>query len=293
VEALDEALGDILDVKACCQPWHANLIGEACAFRGIDQFMLDMYDRPEWAHQLMDTLAEGAWRQLKSVEEAGVLTLNNGHHYNDSGGIGYSDELPSLPPPPGEGRGEGAVASSPSSRAAVGEGEGGSGVRQPSPCAGGAASHVRLRDLWGFGVAQEAVGIGPAQHEEFLLNYQLRMLNHYGLNAYGCCEPYHTKYRMLEKVPRLRRVSVSPWSDLATSAEACRDRWIISWKPNPAMVVGRFDTDWIRQTIRGMLETTRGCVVEMVHKDTFTVNNDRSRLETWAKIAREEIARAG
>ena len=58
------------------------------------------------------------------------------------------------------------------------------------------------------------------------------------------------------------------------------------------MVVGRFDQDWIRQTIREMLQPTRGCVVEMIHKDTFTVNNDRSRLETWAKIAREEIARA-
>ena len=212
--------------------------------------MLDMYDRPQWVHQLMDFLAEGVWRQIKSLEDAGDLTLNNGHHYNDSGGIGYSDELPA---PDFDGK------------------------------------HVRLKDLWGFGVAQEAVGIGPAQHEEFLLNYQLRMLNHYGLNAYGCCEPYHTKYKMLEKVPRLRRVSVSPWSDLAVSAEACRDRWILSWKPNPAMVVGRFDQDWIRQTIRGMLEVTRGCVVEMVHKDTFTVNDDRSRLETWARIAREEI----
>jgi hypothetical protein len=252
VEALREALGDILQVQACCPPWHANLIGEACALRGIDQFMLDMYDRPEWAHQLMAFLTEGVWRQVRSLEESGVLTLNNGHHYNDSGGIGYTTELP----------------------AADFDGE-----------------HVRLRDLWGFGVAQEAVGIGPAQHEEFILNYQLRMLQHYGLNAYGCCEPYHAKFGMLERVPRLRRVSVSPWCDLEVAAHACRDRWILSWKPNPAMVVGRFDQDWIRQTVRGVLETTRGCVVEMVHKDTFTVEHDRSRLETWARIARDEIGR--
>lgn len=251
-EALDEVLGDILRVKVHCGPWHANLVGEACALRGIGQFMLDLYDRPGWVHELMTFLAEGVHRQVRYLEDSGLLTLNNGHHYNDSGGIGYSDELP---------------------------GPGYDG------------QHVRLQDLWGFGVAQEAVGIGPAQHEEFILRYQLRMLQHYGLNAYGCCEPYHTKFAMLEKVPRLRRVSISPWCDLEASAQACRDRWIFSWKPNPALVVGRFDPERIRAYIRRTLEITRGCTLEMIHKDTFTVEGDRRRLEAWTRIAREEIDR--
>jgi hypothetical protein len=150
---------------------------------------------------------------------------------------------------------------------------------------------VRLRDLWGFGVAQEAVGIGPVQHEEFILRHQLRILDEYGLNAYGCCEPYHTKLAMLERVPRLRRVSVSPWCDLERSAAACHGRWVLSWKPNPAMVVGRFDPGRLRGALRHTLAMARGCAVEMVHKDTFTVEGDRSRLETWARLAREEIDR--
>jgi len=251
-DAVAAALGDILEVRVHCPPWHANLIGEACALRGIDQVMLDMYDRPAWLHQLTGFLAEGVCRQVRQLEAEGRLTLNNEHHYNDSGGIGYTDELPT---PGFDGR-------------------------------------VRLQDLWGFGVAQEAVGIGPAQHDEFILEYQLRLLHHYGLNAYGCCEPYHTKFGMLERVPRLRRVSISPWCELEASAEACRDRWILSWKPNPALIVGRFDPERIRADVRRTLEATRGCVVEMVHKDTFTVEHEPQRLETWARIAREEVDRA-
>jgi hypothetical protein len=252
LSAMNEMLGDLLEVRAHCPPWHANLIGEACALRGIEQFMLDMHDRPEWVHRLMGFLAEGVYRQVQYLEAQGHLTLNNGHHYNDSGGLGYTNGLPA----PGF------------------DGE-----------------RVRPADLWGFGVAQEAVGIGPAQHEEFILNYQLRMLQRYGLNAYGCCEPYDTKFAMLDKVPRLRRVSVSCWCDIERSAEACRDRWVFSWKPNPAMVVGRFDPDRIRQHIRRTLEVTRGCTVELVHKDTFTIDHEPARLETWARIAREEIDR--
>jgi len=253
VDALGDVFADILPVRVHCSPPMANLIGEACALRGIDQLMLDMYDRPAWVHELMGFLAEGVLRLTKYLEGNGYLTLNNRGHYNDSGGVGFSDEL---------------------------------------PAAGFDRVHVRLCDLWGFGVAQEAVGIGPDQHDEFILHYQLRMLEHYGLNAYGCCEPYTTKLAMLERVPRLRRVSVSPWCDVEVAAEKLADRAIFSWKPNPAMVVGRFDPERIRATIRRTLDVTQGCVVEMIHKDTFTIDHDPSRLETWARIAHEEIDRA-
>ena len=44
--------------------------------------------------------------------------------------------------------------------------------------------------------------ISPAQHEEFVLNYQLRLLERCGLNSYGCCESYDHKFDMLKnRVP--------------------------------------------------------------------------------------------
>jgi|YNPNPStandDraft_1061719.scaffolds.fasta_scaffold08852_2 hypothetical protein len=252
-EAVGEVFADLLPVRLHCGPPIANLIGEATALRGIDQVMMDMYDRPQWLHRLMDFLAEGLVRWACYLEEKGYLTLNNRNHYTDSGGIGYTDELPA---PDFDGQ------------------------------------RVRLRDLWGFGVAQELAGVSPAQHEEFVLNYQLRLLEHFGLNAYGCCEPYTNKFDLLRKVPRLRRVSVSPWCDIETAAEKLQDRYIFSWKPNPAMLVGHFDPERIRAYIRRTLQVARGCVVEIIQKDTFTLEHQPARLETWARIAREEVERA-
>ena len=214
--------------------------------------MWDMVDNPKWLHQLMDFLAEAMMRRVRYLEQSGYLTLNNGHHYNDSGGIGYSRDLPS---------------------------------------ADYDGQNVHLRDLWGFGVAQELALVGPSQHEEFVLNYQLRLLSECGLNAYGCCESYAQKFDMLEKVPRLRRISVSPWCDVEVAARAIQDRYIYSWKPNPAMLVGNFNPDAIRAYIRRTLDVARGCVIELVHKDTFTIEREPARLETWARIAREEIDR--
>ena len=251
-DAVSEVFEDILEVRVACALPHVNLIGDACALRGIEQLMLDMYERPEWLHQLMAFVAEGFTRQVNHLEEHGHLTLNNGPHYVDCGGIGYSTELPS-PNDDGE--------------------------------------HVRLRDLWTHGMAQEMAWVGPEQHEEFVLRYQLPVLQRCGLTAYGCCEPYTWKFDMVKKIANLRRVSVSPWCDIEVAAQALEDAYIYSWKPNPAMLVGRYDPDAIRSYIRRTLEITRDCVLEIILKDTITLDHEPARVETWARIAREEIDR--
>jgi hypothetical protein len=252
LEATGDALGDVLPVCIHCRLPAANLIGEATTLRGLEQVMIDMHERPQWLHELMGFITEGFMAGVRYLEENGYLTLNNGHHYNDSGGLGYSTEL---------------------------------------PAPGFDGQHVRLRDLWGFGVAQELAWVGPVQHEEFVLNYQLRLLEQCGLNAYGCCESYAKKFAMLKRIPRLRRISVSPWCDTQVTARELEERYVISWKPNPAMIVGQFSPDAIRAYIRQNLEAMRGCVVEIVHKDTFTIEHEPQRLETWCRIAREEIER--
>jgi len=90
------------------------------------------------------------------------------------------------------------------------------------------------------------------------------------------------------KIPNLRRISVSPWADLRIAAEQLQDKYVFSWKPNPAQICGRFDEDRIRQDIRSTLDITEGCVLEMILKDTHTCDNDPSRLSAWVRIAQEE-----
>ncbi|MBI2941733.1 MAG: hypothetical protein HYY04_14980 [Chloroflexi bacterium] len=252
LEAVGELFGDLLPIRLCGVRLGANLIGTVCRLLGLNQVMVDMYDRPGLVHALMEHVTRGTLRMLDYLEVNGHLTLNNRNHYTDSGGIGYTDEL---------------------------------------PASGSDGRRVGLGDLWGFGVAQELALVSPAQHEEFVLQYQLRVLERFGLNAYGCCESLDRKFEMLKRVPRLRRVSVSPWCNQREAADKLGDRCIFSRKPNPALLVGQFDPEVLRADVRQTLEIARDCVLEMILKDTFTVQREPERLTTWIRIAREEIER--
>lgn len=232
--------------------WSLGLIGEWALLRGLEQIMLDMYDNPSFLHRAMRFLMEGRKAWLQSLEDQGLLSLNNGNHYVGSGGFGFTHELP-----------------------------------QPDM-----NGKVRTIDMWGFAEAQEISGVSPAMHEEFVLQYQIPLLERFGLNCYGCCEPLHHKLSIVKKVPRLRRISISPWCDRKIAAEELQDQYIYSWKPNPADIAAvRFDPDRVRAYIRETLEITRGCVVEIILKDTHTCCNEPHRFDMWTRIAREEVDR--
>jgi hypothetical protein len=90
-------------------------------------------------------------------------------------------------------------------------------------------------------------------------------------------------------VPRIRRISVSPFTNVDRSAEILKDRCIYSWKPNPSMLVGEFNEEFIRAYIRHTLDVAKDCVLEIILKDTHTCENQPVRMHRWLQIAREEI----
>jgi hypothetical protein len=252
LEIASDLLGDILAVRLHRRiDVDCSLIGHLVCLRGLKEIMLDMCDRPQWLHRVMAFLTEAAGRLLDQVEQMPNLSLNNGDDYVGSGGVGYTDDLP----------------------------------------APGFNGRVRLRDLWGGAEAQELALVSPMMHEEFVLRYQGRLLERFGLNCYGCCEDVTHKMDVIKRhIPRLRRLSVSPWTDLRVAAEALQDRVVFSWKPNPAPVTLDFDEDRIRREINQCLDIADGCIVEMILKDTHTVQGRPDRLHNWARIANEVTA---
>lgn len=218
--------------------------------RGIDQLFMDLVDNPPMVHRAIGRIIEGHIAMVRSFEKQGLLSIGNRNHYVGSGGVAYTRELPQKD---FDGR------------------------------------HVRPMDLWGFATAQIFSEVSPAMHEEFALQHEKRVLELFGLNCYGCCEPLHNKLDLIFRhIPRLRRVSISPWADIEKSAAQIGKRCIFSWKPNPAIVAGeRWDPVAVRKTLRSFCEKTRGCVVEMIMKDTHTCRNQPQRMWDWVKIARE------
>jgi hypothetical protein len=124
---------------------------------------------------------------------------------------------------------------------------------------------------------------------EFVFPYQLPLLERFGLNCYGCCEPVDRRLDAILSIPRLRRISVSPWSDQDICAERIGKRFVYSRKPNPAHVCSGFNERAVREDLRSTLRYSSGLNLEIVLKDTHTVQFDRTRIPRWVAIAREEI----
>jgi hypothetical protein len=233
--------------------WTVGLTWTAVLLVGLEQFMLMMCDDPEAVHQLMAWLRDEQSNFMDWHEKQGLLTLMSGSHYVGSGGVGCTDDLPGIDFMPG--------------------------------------TPARICDIWGFAESQETVGISPAMFEEFILPYQLPMLERFGLNCYGCCEPVHSRIDSILTVPRLRRVSVSPWADEEIMAEKLHGRAIFSRKPHPATVCLGFREEAVRDDIRSTLQTAGEGSLELIMKDTHTVENEPWRLTRWVEIAYEEIDR--
>jgi hypothetical protein len=252
----EETLGDRLKVRLkTVWWWTLGMTWTLINLRGLQQMMFDMLDHPDELHAVMAFLRDGTLARLDHLERNGLLSLNNDGAYVGSGGFGWTHELP----------------------------------------APGFTGHVRTQDMWGFGESQETVGVSPAMFEEFIFPYQLPLLARFGLNCYGCCEPLDKRWRLVERFPHLRRVSVSPWSNQDLMAERLGPHYIFSRKPRPAdLAMPAFDEDLVRRDLRDTMQIARrhDCRLEVIMKDNHTIANDPRRVTRWVEIAREEAERA-
>jgi len=245
-----ETLGDLLAVRLkTTWWWSVGMTWLLIRLRGLAQIMYDMFDHPDGLHRLMAFLRDGHQARLDFLEQNGLLSLNNDGSYVGSGGFGWTHELP-----------------------------------QPD-----FDGHVHTRDLWALAESQETVGISPHMFAEFVFPYQLPLLERFGLSCYGCCEPLDKRWPIVEQIPNLRRVSVSPWSERAQMAERLGSRYVYSMKPSPTdLAMDTFDEERIRAELRAALRTTRDCRVEVIMKDNHTIRNDPQRVVRWVQIARQE-----
>ena len=152
---------------------------------------------------------------------------------------------------------------------------------------------VARRNLWVFTEAQEFEKVSPAMHEEFLLRYQLPLIEPYALSAYGCCEDLTRKLDMLRKIPNLRRASVTPWTDLRTAVEKMGEGYVLSWRPNPTDMLCSFDPERVRRILREAMAIAGECCIEVYLKDIETVEGHPEHLREWTRVVREVVDEYG
>ena len=150
--------------------------------------------------------------------------------------------------------------------------------------------HVRIKDLWGRGESQEFQGVSPAQHEEFLLQYQKPILGRSGLTFYGCCEDLTNKIPLILSIPNLRRFICSPWTDLGKLVDAVGDRYCIEWRQKATDVAYAPDLSAARKHLVDGFERAKGSYIMVVLQELETVNHNPHRLRDWATLAKEVAA---
>lgn len=231
--------------------WTQGMTWTAIKLVGLEEFMLAMHDEPDGLRGLMAFLRDDHIQTLEWHEERGLLTLNNEDDYVGSGGGAYTDCLPQADYSPG----------------------------QPA----------RVKDLWGLSESQETVGVSPTMFGEFIFPYQLPVIARFGLACYGCCEPVDKRWTYVKQIPNLRRVSVSPWSDVVVMAENLGTDYVFSRKPSPALVSADWHEDQVAADLHETITATKGLNVEIVLKDVHTVRGEPWRFQRWVELARQAI----
>ena len=253
---LEELLGDLLPLRLVTGHIGNTMLTQAMVtLMGMEAYFMAMYDNPDGVHRLMGYLRDNALVVMRWAESEGLLRVNNGNEASFGSSYNFTTKLPA----PGH-TGPGA----------------------------------RLCDLFGSSNSQETVGVAPAMFHEFCFPYYRDVCEPFGLLYWGCCEPADPFWDDLQRLPHLKKVSISRWADEHFMGEALRGTDVIySRKPNPNLlgVDVTLDEDaWARE-IRTTLDATRGVGLEFIVRDVYTVHGNLSKPRRAVEIAREQISR--
>jgi hypothetical protein len=260
--ALQDVFGDILPARignydffspepgddGFCGNFFFGLTWQVYRFIGNDGLLYWVYDAPDAIRQLMGYMERDRVELFRFLERENLLVANTDTQMAGPRAYGYCSQLP--------------------------------GPDHAGP--------VKLKDLWGWAESQETINISPAMFKEFVLPHLAALSSLFGLVYYGCCEPVHDRLDLLMAgIPNLRSVSVSGWSDIARVAEMLGRRYVYSRKPTPALVSGANPPwDLARQDMEKTWRATKNCCVELLFRDLYSVDRERSRIAAWVAMAK-------
>lgn len=251
---IESLIGDIMpvNIKNKSMEWVFGITGRVIILMGMENMFMSLMDSPEEMMRLLNMIRDSLLDFSRWMEREGLLTLNNGNDYAGAGSYGFTKELP----------------------------------------ADGFAGKARCKDLWANMNSQESVGLSPEMFRDYIYPSYRDLAKEFGMVYYGCCEPVHEIWEScIRDMPNLRKVSVSAWCNQQFMGNALRGSKVIySRKPSPNYIgVGDFVPEAYADHIAETLDAARGCQLEIIHRDIYSLNGDRTRPGLAIKIARELI----
>lgn len=251
LEIHQDLLGDILDVQWTGNTYIAfSWMETYTKIRGYENALFDLYDYPEQMHKILAVLEKGYLNLYQQQLDLGLLSMNNGCQYNGTGGFGYTNDIKA--PAPGE--------------------------------------KLTFKNLWAYAESQEFISVSPEMTKEFAIDYEKRLLEKFGLSAYGCCDNLEKKVPDILNIDNIRRISVSPWADVESMRDQIGMKAIFSCKPNPSYITGGWDEDLMRKDTMRLMQAGKGTAFEIILKDTHTIQ-DPQDFRKWTDLCRECAAK--
>ena len=253
VETARDLFSGIAEVRLQGFILHLGVWDFITQWMGVENCYIELMDRPEMMHAIMERLTEATLDQIEQINRLGLYDVNtNMCHCSYT----FSDTLPGVD------------------------------CDRDNPT---------TRDGWAFGLAQLFTSVSPEITAEFEVPYMQRLFPHFGSIYYGCCDRLDDRLDIIARMPNIRKISCSPWSDRENFAANLPKEYIMSNKPSPALLAqSAFDEDTVRADLRRTIRAAKdhGLRLEMILKDISTVKYEPQRLWRWAEIAEEETLRA-
>ncbi len=152
-----------------------------------------------------------------------------------------------------------------------------------------AGDRVASTDRYGYLESQESAGISAEMFDEFLMPHFVKFASKFKLLMFGCCEPVHNLMPVLQRLPGLRKVSVTPWCDLRKLADTCRQDVIWCRKPIPLLLCGEvFQPDDLQSHLQETLDIGKDYFIEFVYRDTNLLTGKMTdRVAQFCRMIRE------
>ncbi len=247
-----DIIGDLMPIvqKNKSLEWTCGISQRIIELMGMEALMYAILDCPNVVKELYDFVCEDIINIYRIMEKNNALTANNKNDYAGAGSYGFTKEL------------------------------------NPQ-------GNITSKMLWGNMNSQETTVISPEMYEEFVFPSYLKLSREFGLTYYGCCEAVDSIWNnCVSKLNNLRKVSVSAWCNEEFMGEALRGGKVIySRKPSPNFIgVGKeFDEEGYKKHISYTLNQARGCTLEIIHRDIYTLNGNLEKPKKAVQIIRELI----
>ncbi len=265
-ELLDDTFGDILPVVLGGFDWfnrdpgyhtwlgnlYNGLTQDLFKMVGNDQLLFWFYDKPELIHDIMRIITDDRLAHFKFLEDNGLVYQNTDTWNPGPCSYGMTSDLPE---------------------------------------SDGSGKPAKLKDCWLWMESQESEPISGEMMDEFFMPYMAEACEPGGLVYYGCCERLDDRFEYVsQKIPNLRAVSVSGWSDFYKMGELLGKDYVYSRKPTPAYI-SNAEPNWelLEKDIDDTLAAARDCSLELCFRDIYTTDGDRQRLADWTQMVRGKI----